>query len=48
MSAGSNVVVVGSADVPGTTHIHNHTGAVGAEIARNVVIIEHFVAALAN
>ena len=48
IAAGSNVVVVGGADVPGSTHIPSHTGHVGAEVARNVVVVEHFVSALAT
>jgi len=46
MAAGSNVVVVGGADVPGTAYIPSRTGHVGAEVARNVVVIEHFVSAM--
>ncbi|WP_156746800.1 SIS domain-containing protein [Mycobacterium sp. E2733] len=46
MAAGSNVVIVGGADVPGSTYVPSHTGYVGAEVACNVVVIEHFVAAL--
>jgi fructoselysine-6-P-deglycase FrlB-like protein len=48
MAAGSNVVVVGGADVPGSTHISSHTCHVGAELARNVMVVEHFVSALAT
>jgi fructoselysine-6-P-deglycase FrlB-like protein len=48
MAAGSNVVVVGGADVPGTTYIPSCTGHVGTEVARNVVVVEHFVSALAT
>ena len=48
MAAGSNVVVVGGADVPGSTYIPSPTGHVGAEVARNVLVIEHFVSALAT
>lgn len=48
MAAGSNVVVVGGADVSGPTYIPSHTGQVGAEVARNVMVIEHFVSALAT
>jgi fructoselysine-6-P-deglycase FrlB-like protein len=48
MAAGSNVVVVGGADVPGSTYIPGHKGQAGAEVARNVVVIEHFVSALAT
>ena len=48
IAAGSNVVVVGGADVPGSTYIPSHTGHVGAEVARNVVVVEHFVSALAT
>lgn len=48
MATGSNVVVVGGADVPGSNHIASQTGQVGAEVARNVVVIEHFVSALTH
>ena len=48
LAAGSNVVVIGGADVPGSTYIPCHTGRVGGEFARNVVVIEHFVSALAT
>ncbi|BBZ71405.1 SIS domain-containing protein [Mycobacterium paraseoulense] len=48
LAAGSNVVVVGGADVPGSIYVPRHTGHVGAEVAHNVVVIEHFVAALAT
>lgn len=48
-AAGSNVVVIGGADIPGSTHIPSPTGDVGgAEVAHNVVVIEHFVSALAT
>ncbi|MGD1252977.1 SIS domain-containing protein [Mycobacterium seoulense] len=46
LAAGSNVVVVGGVDVPGSIYVPCHTGHVGAEVAHNVVVIEHFVAAL--
>jgi fructoselysine-6-P-deglycase FrlB-like protein len=48
LAAGSNVVVVGGADVPGSTYIPCHRGRVAAEVARNVVVIEHLVSALAT
>ena len=48
LATGSNVVVVGGADVPGSTYIPSHTAHLGAEVARNVVLIEHFVSALAT
>jgi fructoselysine-6-P-deglycase FrlB-like protein len=48
MAAGSNVVVVGGADVPGSTYVPRQTCHVGAEIARNVLVVEHFVSALAT
>ncbi|MCV7089475.1 SIS domain-containing protein [Mycobacterium interjectum] len=48
LAAGSNVVVGGGADVPGSTYIRCHTGRVGAEVARNVVVVEHFVSGLAK
>jgi fructoselysine-6-P-deglycase FrlB-like protein len=47
MAAGSHVVVVGDDDL-GSTHITSGTGHVGAEVARNVMVVEHFVSALAN
>jgi hypothetical protein len=47
MAAGSHVVVVGDYDL-GSTHITSGTGHVGAEVARNVMVVEHFVSALAN
>jgi fructoselysine-6-P-deglycase FrlB-like protein len=46
MAAGSNVIVIGGADVSGSTYIPSLTEHVGAEVARNVVVIEHFVSAL--
>lgn len=48
MAAGSSVVVVGGDDVLGSTYIPSHTGHVGAEVARNVILIEHFVSTLAS
>lgn len=48
LAAGSNVVAVGGADIPDTTNIPSHTGRLGAEVAHNVVVIEHFVSALAS
>lgn len=48
MAAGSKVVVVGGADVPGSTHIPCPPGNVSAEVAHSVVVIEHFVSALAT
>jgi fructoselysine-6-P-deglycase FrlB-like protein len=48
LAAGSNVVVFGGADVPGSTYIPCRTSRVGVEVARNVVVIEDFVSALAN
>jgi len=48
MAAGSNVVVVGGADVPGSSYIPSPTSHLGAEVARNVMVIEHFVSALAT
>jgi fructoselysine-6-P-deglycase FrlB-like protein len=44
--AGSNVIVIGGVDVSGSTYIPSLTEHVGAEVARNVVLIEHFVSAL--
>jgi fructoselysine-6-P-deglycase FrlB-like protein len=46
MAAGSNVIVIGGVDVSGSTYIPSLTAHVGAEVARNVLIIEHFVSAL--
>jgi fructoselysine-6-P-deglycase FrlB-like protein len=46
MAAGSNVIVIGGADVSGSTYIPSLTEHVGAEVARKVVVIEHFVSAL--
>jgi fructoselysine-6-P-deglycase FrlB-like protein len=48
LAAGSKVVVVGGADVPGATHIPCPLRNVSAEVAQNVVIIERFVSALAT
>ncbi|OBH60713.1 SIS domain-containing protein [Mycobacterium sp. E2479] len=48
MAAGSNVVVLGGAGIPGSTHIPSPTRDVGAEVAHNVMVIEHFVSALAG
>lgn len=45
-AAGSNVVVVGGDDAPGSTCIPSHAGHVGTEVARNVMVVEHFVSAL--
>jgi fructoselysine-6-P-deglycase FrlB-like protein len=47
IAAGSNVIVVGAADVSGPSHIPTLTEHPGAEVARNAVVIEHFVSALA-
>jgi fructoselysine-6-P-deglycase FrlB-like protein len=46
MAAGSKLIVIGGVDVSGSTYIPSLTEHVGAEVARNVVIIEHFVSAL--
>src|SRR3984957_4347223 len=47
MAAVSNVIVIGGGDVSGSTYIPSLTEHVaGAEVARNVVIIEQFVSAL--
>jgi hypothetical protein len=46
MAAGSKVIVIGGVDVSGSTYIPSLTEHVGAEVARNVLIIEHFVSAL--
>jgi fructoselysine-6-P-deglycase FrlB-like protein len=46
MAAGSKVIVIGGVDVSGSTYIPSPTEHVGAEVARNVLIIEHFVSAL--
>jgi fructoselysine-6-P-deglycase FrlB-like protein len=48
MAAGSNVVVVGGSDIPGSTYIPSRTSHLAAEVARNVVVIEHFVSTLAT
>jgi fructoselysine-6-P-deglycase FrlB-like protein len=47
-AAGSNVIVIGGVDVSGSTYIPSLTEHVGAEVARNVVVVEHFVSALTN
>ncbi len=46
VAAGSNVVVVGGADIPGSICVPSQTSHFGAEVARNVVVVEHFVSAL--
>jgi hypothetical protein len=40
------VIVIGGGDVSGSTYIPSLTEHVGAEVARNVVLIEQFVSAL--
>jgi fructoselysine-6-P-deglycase FrlB-like protein len=47
IAAGSNVMVIGATDVSGPSHIPTLTDSLGAEVARNAVVIEHFVSALA-
>ncbi|HXO82970.1 MAG TPA: hypothetical protein VN856_24160 [Mycobacterium sp.] len=46
LAAGSNVIVIGGVDVSGSTYVPSSTEHVGAEVARNVLIIEQFVSAL--
>jgi fructoselysine-6-P-deglycase FrlB-like protein len=46
-AAGSNVIVIGPADISGPSHIPTLTDHLSAEIARSAVVIEHFVSALA-
>ena len=46
LAAGSNVIVIGGVDVSGSTYVPSLTEHVGAEVARNVLIIEQFVSAL--
>jgi len=48
MAAGSNVVVIGGPDIPGSTHIACPPSNVGTEVAHSVMVIEHFVSALAS
>lgn len=48
LKMGSNVVVVGAANVPGSIHIPTPTAHAVADVARNVMVIEHFVSALAS
>jgi fructoselysine-6-P-deglycase FrlB-like protein len=45
-ATGANVIVVGGVDVSGATYIPSLTEHVGAEVARNVMVIEQFVSAL--
>jgi hypothetical protein len=45
--AGSNVIIIGAADVFGPSHNPTLTDHLGAEVARSAVVIEHFVSALA-
>jgi hypothetical protein len=40
------VIVIGGVDVSGLTYVPSLTEHVGAEVARNVVVIEQFVSAL--
>jgi fructoselysine-6-P-deglycase FrlB-like protein len=47
MAAGSTVVVIGDANVSSTRHIDSGTQHSGAEVARNAVVAEYFVSALA-
>jgi fructoselysine-6-P-deglycase FrlB-like protein len=47
ISAGSNVIVIGAADVSDPSHIPTLTDHLGTEVARSAVVIEHFVSALA-
>ena len=47
-AAGSNVVVVGGFNVPGSTYIPSPTSQLGDEGARNVMLVEQFVSALAT
>jgi fructoselysine-6-P-deglycase FrlB-like protein len=46
LAAGSKVIVIGGVDVSGSTYVPSLTEHVGAEVARNVVVIEQFVSAL--
>ena len=46
VSAGSTVVVVGPADVAGSTYILGPTSHVSAQLAHGVVVAEHFVSSL--
>lgn len=46
-ASGSDVVLVGDADLSRSSHAHTPGGHLGAEVARNAVLIEHFVSALA-
>jgi fructoselysine-6-P-deglycase FrlB-like protein len=46
LAAGSKVIVIGGVDVSGLTYVPSLTEHVGAEVARNVVVIEQFVSAL--
>jgi fructoselysine-6-P-deglycase FrlB-like protein len=46
VSAGSTVVVVGHADVAGSTNIARPTSHVSAQLAHGVVVAEHFVSSL--
>jgi fructoselysine-6-P-deglycase FrlB-like protein len=46
IAAGSNVIAIGGVDVSGSTPIPSLTEHVGAEVARNVMVIEQFVSAL--
>lgn len=48
MARGSHVVVIGGVDVPGSTYIPCPAGHTGANVARNVVVVEQFVSALAS
>jgi D-arabinose 5-phosphate isomerase GutQ len=47
IAAGSNVIIIGAADVSGPSHIPALADYLGAEVARSAVVIEHFVTALA-
>src|ERR1700744_325493 len=46
LAGGANVVVIGGVDFSGSTYVPSSTEHVGAEVARNVLIIEQFVSAL--
>jgi fructoselysine-6-P-deglycase FrlB-like protein len=47
MEAGSTVIVIGDTDISRTRHIDSVTKDSGADVARNAVIAEYFVSALA-